>query len=74
MRDATHDDFVVRWANFVKNNPKKWQKKHTEFINAQFDMNRKFIKNILATPNGREKIIELYNIKNINGYSELLNA
>ena len=72
MRDKTHDDFVVRWANFVKDNPDKWQKKHAEFINAQIENHREFLKRLLKTPGGREKIIRLYGIKNLKGYNGLL--
>lgn len=72
MRDETHDDFLVRWANFVKNNPKKWRKFHTQFINAQFESNRRFLKNLSKQKGGPEKIIKLYGIKNINGYRKLL--
>ena len=42
------------------------------FINAQFDKANKFIKRLLKEPNGREKIIEAYGIKNLKGYEELL--
>ena len=72
MRDATHEGFIVRWANFVKNNPDKWRKIHTEFMNSQFKMNEDFLKRLSKEPNGREKIIKLYNIKNISGYKKLL--
>ena len=72
MRDKTHEDFVVRWANFVKENPNEWRKIHTEFINSLFRMNENFLKRLSKEPNGKEKIIKLYNIKNVSGYKKLL--
>jgi hypothetical protein len=71
MRDKTHDDFIERWVNFMKNNPNKWKKIHTEFINSQFEMHERFLINLLKEKNGKEKIIDLYGIKNVNGYNEL---
>ena len=73
MRDISHEEFVIRWANFIKKNPNKWRKIHTRSINAQFEMNRKFLKNLSKQPDGAEKIIKLYNIKNLKGYKKLLN-
>lgn len=72
MRDETHEDFIVRWANFVRNNPTKWKKFHTDFINAQIKMNREFLKRLSKQKGGPEKIIKLYGIKNINGCRRLL--
>lgn len=65
---------VERWAHFVKNNPDKWKEQHTEFINAQFEKHRRFVKNLLQQPNGFKKIIELYNIKNIKDYKKILKS
>jgi hypothetical protein len=72
MRDKTHMEFVDKWAEFVKNNPDKWRKIHTEFINAQILMNKQFLERLKKTPGGRDKIIELYKIKNLKGYTKLL--
>jgi hypothetical protein len=72
MRDKTHEEFVVKWASFVRDNPNKWQNKHTEFINSQILMNKKFLNNLSRSPGGKNKIIELYNIKNVIGYEGLL--
>jgi len=68
MRDKTHIESVEAWANFVKNNPNKWQTIHKEFIDAQFEMNDNFLKRLIKEKNGKDKIIKLYNIKNIKGY------
>ena len=72
MRDKTHMEFVDSWAEFIRNNPDKWRKIHTEFINAQIMMHTKFLERLKKTPGGREKIIELYQIKNLKGYKKLL--
>ena len=62
---------VEKWAFFVKNNPKKWKKIHTEFINSQFKKSDDFIKRLLNQKDGIKKILELYNIENIRGYPGL---
>ena len=63
---------VERWANFVKNNPDKWKKIHTQFINAQFEKHRAFIKRLLKEHDGFDKIVKMYNIKNVQAYRKLL--
>ena len=69
MRES-HQEQIERWAMFVRNNP-EWKEIHNEFINALFENNERFIKNLLKEPKGKEKIIEIYNIKNTKGYSWL---
>lgn len=54
---------VERWAKFVRENPNKWQKDHTEFINSLFLNHEEFFKKLAATPGGKEKILKLYNLK-----------
>ncbi len=68
MSRESHMEQVERWAKFVKENPDKWRAEHSRFINAVFDNHYKFIKNLLKTPGGKEKIEKLYNIKNKKGY------
>ena len=70
MRDKSHMESVERWANFVKNNPDKWKKYHTEFINAQYGMAQDFIKRLAKQPNGKEKIRKIYGINNPKGYAD----
>ncbi len=72
MRDKTHEDFIERWAEIIKTNP-EWKKHQTDFINAQYDKFLRFIQELSKTKEGQEKIIEIYDIKNIKGYSNLLN-
>ena len=63
---------VERWANFVKNNPTEWKNIHTQFINAQFEKHRNFVKRLLKESNGFDKIVKLYGIKNIERYRQIL--
>lgn len=71
MRDQNHMQQVERWANFVRENPTQWKKFHTAFINALFQKNGEVTQRILQQPNGKEKLIELYNIKNVAGFDWL---
>ncbi len=66
------DSSMERWANFVKNN-ERWKFYHTEFLNARYSKAQKFINELSRTKEGQEKIVELYNIKNLKGYPQLLN-
>jgi hypothetical protein len=54
------------WARYVRLN-KNWKTEHTKFINAQFEKHDKVLSKL-----SKEKIIELYGIKNLEGYTELL--
>ena len=72
MRDSTHNDFIERWATFVRENPTKWKKIHTAFIDAQFEKANRFIKELSKTKEGQKKIVELYGIKNVGAYAKLL--
>ena len=56
-----HMEQVERWARFVKANPTKWKKIHTEFINSIFAKNKEVMERLRATPGGEEKIRRLYN-------------
>lgn len=55
-RDKTHNEQIERWARFVKDNPDKWKPKFKEFIDAQIIISRRFYKNLLKIPGGKEKI------------------
>ena len=57
---TSHDDQIERWAHFVRNNPTKWKKTHTEFINAIFDKHKQFKKRLLKTKGGKEKWKKLH--------------
>lgn len=58
-RDSSHMEQVGRWAKFVRDNPTTWKKIHTKFINAIFDKERQFRERLLLTPNGKEKLEKL---------------
>ncbi|MDO8511533.1 MAG: hypothetical protein Q7S55_05205 [Nanoarchaeota archaeon] len=62
---------VERWALFVKENPTKWKKIHTDFIDALFEKHDSFRNKLLQTPNGKEKLQQIHNIKNKEGYNWL---
>jgi len=66
-----HLEQIERWAHFVRDNPAKWKKIHTKFINSLFKKHYSFRERLLQTANGKEKLQKLYNIKNINGYKWL---
>jgi hypothetical protein len=65
---------VERWAIFVRDNPTKWKKIHTKFIDAQFEKQRAFVKRLLKTKDGKEKFFKLYDITNRDGFKELVNS
>jgi len=55
MRNKTHSEFIERWANFIKDKPhEEWRPKFNEFIDAQFDMAKRFRENLEKTEEGRE--------------------
>ncbi len=54
---------IDRWAEYVKKNP-NWKKHHTAFINAQFEKAEQFWEQMLKEPGGKEKLREIYNVKN----------
>jgi len=63
MRDKTHDDQIERWARYVKENPDKWKSELKPFIDGQIMMARRFYEKLSETPEGREKIKKLRNLK-----------
>jgi len=71
ITNKTHDDFIERWAMFVKNNPDKWKPIHTAFINDQFRKSEEFYARLAKTKDGKKKIIEIFGIKNLKGYPSL---
>jgi uncharacterized protein YjcR len=63
---------IDRWIVYMKNNPDTWKSTHTQFINAQFAKSDAFIQRLLQEPDGKEKVIQAYGIKNVKGYEKLL--
>jgi len=56
----SRDQQIIGWATYIKTHP-DWKKIHTEFINAQFIKHRSFLKRLLKTPNGKDKLKLLLN-------------
>ena len=55
MRDKSHMEQVVRWAEYVRSSPREeWKKKLNEVIDAQIMMARRFRKDLEKTPEGRD--------------------
>lgn len=65
-------DEIDRWISYMRKHPDTWKTKHTAFINAQFFKHRQFLTCLAATPQGKQKIINVYNIRNVKGYGKLL--
>lgn len=63
---------IDRWAKYVRESNGGWKKIHTEFINAQFQKAYEVMEKLSETKEGREKIVEIYGIKNRGGYRKLL--
>jgi len=57
------DDFIVKWATYVKENPTKWKKQHTEFINAIFEKHYAWKGRMLQKPNGKEILAKLAELR-----------
>ena len=55
---------INRWVKFMKENPSKWKKIHTEFIDAQFIKSDNFLKRLLKEKDGEKRISSAFNIKN----------
>lgn len=62
MRDKSHAEQVERWAEYCRTHS-DWKQKLNRFINAQFELSRRFYKKLAETEEGREKIKELRNLK-----------
>lgn len=67
-----HIDFIQRWVHFMEEHPHQWKKVHTRFVNSQFETHGAFLKKLLEEPDGKDTILALYGIKNLNGYKKLL--
>ena len=55
MRDKGHMEEVERWAEFVRTHPRsEWKTKLNIFIDAQYDMAKRFYDNLRKTEKGKE--------------------
>jgi len=58
VRDKSHAEQIVRWAEFVRNNSiDKWKSAVNLLVNSQYDKAARFYKNLEKTEDGR-KILE----------------
>lgn len=61
---TSHEDQIEEWATYILENPTTWKVQHTQFLNAQIEMANAALERIKKQPNGKEKIIEMFGIKN----------
>ncbi len=60
MRDRTHSEQVIRWAEYVKKHPRSvWIKEVKPLIDAQIIMANRFYERLAKTEGGIEKIRKL---------------
>ena len=63
QRDPTHSQQIQRWARFVRENPDGWKGKFNEFIDAQFEIARRFYDYLLESEVGRKKLREMERLR-----------
>ena len=57
MRGKLHDEFIEKWANFVKENPISVWKPHVKgLIDSQIIIANRFYSRFSKTKEGREKL------------------
>jgi hypothetical protein len=57
MRNKTHIEQVERWAEFIRDKPlEEWKPKFNEFIDAQFEIAKRFRDNMEKTEEGRQAL------------------
>jgi len=55
MRDKTHDESLVKWAEFVRDNEReKWKKQVDVLINSTYQKSQEFYKRLEESEKGRE--------------------
>lgn len=60
MRDKSHEEQVVRWAEFVRDHPiEVWKAEVKKIVDSQIIMANNFYKRLAGTKGGREKIAKL---------------
>ncbi|HEX7627430.1 MAG TPA: hypothetical protein VF354_00725 [Candidatus Methanoperedens sp.] len=60
MKDRTHDEQVIRWAEFVKTHPRSiWIREVGPLIDSQIIMANAFYERLAKTEGGLEKIRKL---------------
>ena len=57
MRDKTHNEFIERWANFVKKNPREiWKPQIKNLVDSQIITANRFYSRLLKTKDGEAKL------------------
>lgn len=60
MRDRTHSEQVIRWAEFVKTHPRSvWIREVGPLVDSQIIMANAFYERLAKTEGGLEKIRQL---------------
>ena len=60
MKDKTHEEFLVMWANFVKTHPiSEWKPQVSGLVDSQISMANSFYERLAKTPGGMDKIRKL---------------
>ena len=64
MTDNERMENVRKWAEFVRTHDRSvWKPSLKEFIDSQIIIGNRFYKRLEKTPNGKEKIIEIFSRK-----------
>jgi len=71
MTDPQRLEAIDRWAEYVRTSRGAWKKEHAAFINAQFEKAEEFYRRLAKQPGGKEKIIQIFGIKNPEAVSFL---
>ncbi len=60
MRESSHDEALVKWAEFVKTSPReKWKPQVNLLINATYEKSAEFYKRLEKSEKGREILARL---------------
>ena len=72
MRDKSHDEALVRWAEFVKGSPReKWKLPVNVLVNSTYQKSHEFYVRLQKTEKGREILRRLKEERmKIKRYSE----
>ncbi|MBI5226915.1 hypothetical protein HY994_06830 [Candidatus Micrarchaeota archaeon] len=66
MTDAQRLEQIDRWAHYIRTSNGAWKKDHTAFLDAQFQKANAFYERLAKTPGGKDKIIRIFGIKNLD--------
>ncbi|MBI2109698.1 hypothetical protein HYT58_00805 [Candidatus Woesearchaeota archaeon] len=64
MMDKSREEQIVRWARFVRENPRsKWKPPLVKFLDSQIEIANRFYSNLKRTKEGRKTAERLLNLK-----------